>query len=125
MDVEREFERARAARAAAGELRASALDGAATSVALSLAQAATRADADQILAQAHEQVAALREQVDNLRVALKSARCIGAAIGILMATEKIDQEAAFAHLVRLSQASHRKVRDIAEEVVITGRLPAA
>jgi AmiR/NasT family two-component response regulator len=125
MDMEREFQRARAARAAAEQLNASALDGAATSVAMSLEVAATRADSDQLLAEAHQQIEALRKQVENLQIALRSARCIGAAIGILMATEKVDQEQAFDTLVRLSQASHRKLRDIAEEVVLTGALPAA
>lgn len=61
-------------------------------------------------------------QIENLKIALTSARVIGAAIGILMATEKVTADAAFNLLVQASQESQRKVRDIADTVVETGSL---
>ena len=67
---------------------------------------------------------AARDQVVHLETALASARRIGAAIGILMARCRITDEQAFALLRTASQLTHRKLRDIAEEVVFTGTLPA-
>jgi len=59
----------------------------------------------------------------NLETALESSREIGAAIGVLMAHHKIPQDAAFALLRETSQALHRKLRDIATDVLETGALP--
>jgi hypothetical protein len=63
--------------------------------------------------------------IANLRTALATSREIGAATGILMATRKLDQDAAFALLVRASQVTNRKVRDVAADVALTGTLPDA
>ncbi len=60
---------------------------------------------------------------DNLESALASSRRIGAAIGVLMAHHKVTEDAAFAMLRTSSQHLHRKLRDIAVEVVETGTLP--
>ena len=59
----------------------------------------------------------------NLQVALASNRRIGTAIGILMAHQRITDAAAFELLREASQRTHRKLRDIAEDVVLTGTLP--
>jgi signal transduction histidine kinase/DNA-binding response OmpR family regulator/PAS domain-containing protein len=59
----------------------------------------------------------------NLRLALSSNREIGAAIGILMASRRVTADDAFDLLRRASQAQHRKLRDIAAEVTLTGLLP--
>ncbi len=59
----------------------------------------------------------------NLESALASSRRIGAAIGVLMAHHKITEEAAFSLLRTSSQHLHRKLRDIATDVVETGALP--
>jgi hypothetical protein len=59
----------------------------------------------------------------NLQVALTSNRRIGTAIGILMAHRHITDSAAFELLREASQRLHRKLRDIAEDVVLTGTLP--
>ena len=59
----------------------------------------------------------------NLETALQSSREIGIALGILMAHRKITHEAAFALLRTASQTLHRKLRDVASEVVETGTLP--
>jgi hypothetical protein len=62
-------------------------------------------------------------QIGNLELALNNARRIGAAIGILMLTHKISEAQAFDMLRHVSQNSHRKLRDVADDVVITGTLP--
>jgi ANTAR domain/GAF domain len=59
----------------------------------------------------------------NLRTALDSNRKIGAAVGVLMAMHKITEEQAFDLLRTASQVLHRKLRDIAGEVVEAGALP--
>ena len=81
----------------------------------------------------HYELAKLRDyalsQADqtasNLRAALASNRQIGAAIGILMARLKITEDEAFDALRSASQHLHRKLRDVADEVVTTGDLPTA
>ncbi|HEX2903983.1 MAG TPA: GAF and ANTAR domain-containing protein [Jatrophihabitans sp.] len=59
----------------------------------------------------------------NLETALESSREIGMALGILMAHRKITDEAAFDLLRTASQNLHRKLRDVASEVMETGTLP--
>jgi DNA-binding response OmpR family regulator len=59
----------------------------------------------------------------NLRVALSSNRQIGVAIGVLMNGLKVDNQEGFDLLRQSSQRLHRKLRDIADEVVLTGALP--
>ena len=59
----------------------------------------------------------------NLEVALASNRQIGAAIGILMQQHKITERQGLDLLRRSSQAANRKLRDIADTVVLTGALP--
>jgi GAF domain-containing protein len=60
----------------------------------------------------------------NLRNALQSRDMIGQAKGILMERFKIDQAAAFELLVAVSQHTHRKLRDIADDLTSTGQLPS-
>jgi hypothetical protein len=64
-----------------------------------------------------------RERAANLEVALATNRHIGSAIGIVMARELLTAEQAFDRLRDASQRQHRKLRDIAEEVIRTGQLP--
>jgi hypothetical protein len=66
---------------------------------------------------------ALRARVANLEVALESSRQIAAAVGIVMAQTRCPYEEAFQVLRAASQRTHRKVRELAEEVVFTGALP--
>jgi hypothetical protein len=68
---------------------------------------------------------ALRQRVraDHLRVALDTNRQIGAAMGILMARHRCSYDNAFTALRVTSQHLHRKLRDVADEVVFTGVLP--
>jgi hypothetical protein len=63
------------------------------------------------------------ETAANLQIALTSNRRIGTAVGILMAHRRITDAAAFDLLRVTSQRTHRKLRDIADDVVLTGALP--
>jgi hypothetical protein len=63
-----------------------------------------------------------RVQIANLQEALKTARRIGAAMGILMSQRQLSQEAAFDALRVNSQHSHRKLREVAEDVLYTGAI---
>lgn len=63
------------------------------------------------------------ERADNLRIALGTNRQIGTAIGILMARYRCTPDEAFTALRVTSQHQHRKLRDIADEVIYTGGLP--
>jgi hypothetical protein len=57
------------------------------------------------------------QEVHQLNEALASRGRIGQAIGVLIERYKLDEEAAFKFLVRLSSQSNRKLRDIAADVV--------
>lgn len=58
----------------------------------------------------------------NLERALTSNRQIGAAIGILMALHKVTSDRAFALLREASNNSNRGLRNVADQVVLTGSL---
>ena len=62
------------------------------------------------------------DEITNLQHALESNRDIGTAMGILMAMHKITKDQAFQALRVASQHSHRKLRDLAHEVIDTGTL---
>jgi GAF domain-containing protein len=66
--------------------------------------------------------AAAQDQSQHLQVALASNRTIGIAIGILMNKHLITRTQAFDALRVSSQHSHRKLIDIATDVVETGEL---
>jgi hypothetical protein len=59
----------------------------------------------------------LRRQVDTLREALDTNRHISVAIGLVMAATGADRGAAFQLLLKQSQNSNRKLREIAVELV--------
>lgn len=59
----------------------------------------------------------------HLTRAVESNREIGVAMGILMANKRLTQEQAFTSLRVASQHLHRKLRDIAADVIYTGALP--
>lgn len=63
-----------------------------------------------------------RATIENLHAALNSCRRIGIAIGILMATRKLTEDDAFDLLRAASQNQNRKLREIADDVVLTGTL---
>lgn len=62
------------------------------------------------------------EQVTNLVVAQESNREIGMAMGVLMSRHQLTQSQAFDLLRMASQHTHRKLREIASDVVQTGML---
>ena len=63
-----------------------------------------------------------RETILNLEKALQSNRQIGIAVGIIMATYRLTPERSFEMLRVASMNHNRKLRDIAESVVLTGTL---
>lgn len=64
------------------------------------------------------------DRAHNLEIALMTNRKIGVAIGVLMARMSITDLQAFDLLRRTSQNTHRKLRDVAEYVTMTGELPS-
>jgi hypothetical protein len=60
----------------------------------------------------------------QLDAALSSNRRIGAALGILMARHRLTHEQAFLSLRQASQNTNRKLRDLAEDILETGDVPA-
>ncbi|WP_230487122.1 GAF and ANTAR domain-containing protein [Nocardioides anomalus] len=65
----------------------------------------------------------VREERDQLSVALQSRHTIGVAQGILMARYHLGVEGAFAVLRRLSADHNTKLRDVAAQVAAGGDLP--
>jgi GAF domain-containing protein len=59
----------------------------------------------------------------HLEEALKSRDVIGQAKGIIMAKQRVTADAAFDLLRRASQRRNVKIRDLADEVAVTGVLP--
>lgn len=80
-------------------------------------------DAADRLGQLRAEMEAARTRAGHLEKALDTNRYIGMAIGILMARENLTQDAAWDRLVTISQATQRKVRDVADEIVYTGDVP--
>jgi hypothetical protein len=64
-----------------------------------------------------EEIRALRREVDQLREGMASRAVIERAKGILMQGRTISEARAFELLNELSQRSHRKLRDVAADVV--------
>jgi len=62
-------------------------------------------------------------RVQQLRTALDSNRVIGTAMGILMAAFELTAAQAFHLMVKASQNTNRKLRDLANDVIRTGTLP--
>src|SRR3712207_2027208 len=75
-----------------------------------------------VIAQLRAQLQEARERAAHLERALLSGRRIGMAMGVLMASLRIREQEAFARLRAASQARNVKLRDIAEEVILTGTL---
>jgi hypothetical protein len=75
------------------------------------------------LLQAERRAARAENQSANLEIALGSSRDIGTAIGILMNAHLVTQEQAFGMLRTASQHGHRKLREVANEVIFTGSIP--
>ncbi|UQX89168.1 GAF and ANTAR domain-containing protein [Jatrophihabitans telluris] len=63
------------------------------------------------------------EKITNLQRAMESNKRIGIALGVLMHSLGVDELHAFSLLRSASQASHRKLFEVAEEVILTGAPP--
>jgi GAF domain-containing protein len=64
------------------------------------------------------------ERAGNLQAALDSRAVIDQAKGILMERFKLTADQAFQALARMSMQTNRKVREVAQQLVETGELPA-
>ncbi|HEY3962022.1 MAG TPA: response regulator [Gaiellaceae bacterium] len=67
----------------------------------------------------HEELAAVREEVDSLADALAARKAIERAKGLLMAKENLSEQDAFARLRKASQLSGRPLKVVAEAVIAT------
>ena len=67
----------------------------------------------------HDEMQALREEVESLAEALAARKSIERAKGLLMEKEKLTEAEAFARLRKASQVSGRPLKVIAEAVVAT------
>lgn len=63
------------------------------------------------------------DKAAHLETALESNRRIGMALGILMAEHKLTEHQAFDLLRTASQRNHVKLRELAEQVILTGEAP--
>lgn len=66
---------------------------------------------------------ALARKAEQLELAMVTRQEIGQAVGILMERYGLTADAAFAYLRRLSQNGNVKLRDVADQLRLTGRLP--
>jgi GAF domain-containing protein len=64
-----------------------------------------------------------QEQAEHLRLAMGSRAAIEQAEGILIERHRLTPEQAFRLLAEASMHTNRKVRDLAEHLVLTGELP--
>lgn len=64
-----------------------------------------------------DRVRELAAEVEQLRAAMASRAVIEQAKGVLMLLTSIDEQRAFALLTHISSHTHRKVRDVAADVV--------
>lgn len=65
-----------------------------------------------------------REKIANLEYALTSSRQIGTAVGVLMSQYRVTNDHAFDMMRWASQNGHRKLREVADDVILTGDLPS-
>jgi GAF domain-containing protein len=91
------------------------------------AQSAAFSEHDERIIELFATLAALAlaeaQRTDQLRAALVNRDVIGQAKGIVMERYKINPEAAFSTLTRISQARNIKLHEVAFQVVETGELP--
>jgi AmiR/NasT family two-component response regulator len=63
-----------------------------------------------------EELVALEQEVDGLKVALGTRTIIGKALGVIMEREGVNETEAFEMLKRMSQHTNVKLRDVAVRV---------
>lgn len=77
----------------------------------------------ELIDQLRHEAVAYRDKIANLETALATARRIGAAMGILMARLAFTEDEAFDALRTVSLHTNRKLRELADQVVLTGEMP--
>ncbi len=70
-----------------------------------------------LLADAQLELLELRAKLAELENALATREVIGQATGLIMAAQECPPDMAFTMLVRKSQHTNRKLRDVAQEIV--------
>lgn len=91
-----------------------------------LDQLARQAEVDRsVIEQLRAEAAFAASQIDSLREGLTTARRIGAAVGYIMALERVSDVEAFERLRTASQDQRRKLREVAEDVLPPAAPPAA
>ena len=75
---------------------------------------------EELIAELQAEGSLSRKHAANLEQALRSARLIGSAVGIVMANRRVSEDVAFRTLGKASQNTNVKLRLVAEEVVRTG-----
>lgn len=76
-----------------------------------------------ILARHASIAVATTQQQENLAHAIDARKLIGVAMGILMVTYDVDEDRAFSILRRYSQDTNTRLRDVAQHVIDTRKLP--
>jgi hypothetical protein len=66
------------------------------------------------------EISVIETRAANYEIALSSNRMIGMALGVLMERYKLSSTQALDLMRRVSQATHRKLRDCADDLVATG-----
>ena len=75
-----------------------------------------------LIAYLRDEVANGELGIEHLEAALGSCRRIGAAIGIVMHATKVTEDEAFAVISAISQRRNRKLRVVADDIVLTGTI---
>lgn len=75
------------------------------------------------LEQVQQRLTDVQAELDGLRTAMNTRGVIEQAKGMLMAQRHIDADDAFDILVRLSQTTHRKLVDVARQLVESWKAP--
>jgi ANTAR domain len=84
------------------------------------------AEVDRVLIAELQTEGVLRaEHAADMEAALRSARVIGAAMGVLMGSTRCTEEQAIQILKKVSNETNVKLREVADAVVLTGGLPEA
>jgi len=82
-----------------------------------------QSETEKFIVEVLERLDAADTEAAHLGRALEHSRDIGAAVGVLMAIDKVDRSQAFDLLRRTSQHQNRKLYDLALDVISTGELP--
>lgn len=113
-----------AARADVAELRTDAAHVSSRDYRRRLAEVEGRLDVhDEMIAELQAEGLVSSAQAANLEVALEAARVIGSAVGIVMTLYRVTDVKAFELLRKASMDGNRKLRLLAEDVVLTGHVP--